>query len=142
MATGCDIIADWNDSAHSGEGGRLDQLDGLIQDFMHEYGFGGAEVGELPGLFEDEGVPAKYDPDSNTIFFDPDYLAGDSITPDEAVYLGIHEAIHAMDVLEDGGLDVGESAVAAAAFGLAADQTDECQSEEPESGAGGDTGEW
>jgi hypothetical protein len=87
-------------------------------------------------------VPARYDPDSNTIYFDSEYLAGEDITPDEAVYLGIHEAIHAMDALEDGSLDVGESAVASAAFALARDDTDDCQSEEPESGAGGDTGGW
>jgi hypothetical protein len=88
-------------------------------------------------------VPARYDPDSNTIYFDADYLAGDEISPDEAVYLGIHEAIHAMDALEDGSIDVPESAVAAAAYHLAQNETDDCQSEEPESsGGGGNTGDW
>ena len=78
--SGCDIIEDWNESDHSGPGGRLEQLDEMIQEFMASYGFGGAEVGEQSGLMEDEGVPARYDPDSNTIYFDADYLAGDEIT--------------------------------------------------------------
>jgi len=141
--TGCDVIEHWDDTDYSGPGGRLDQIDQLIQGFMETYGFDGTEVGEQAGLMDDEGVPAWYDPDSNTIFFDPDYLAGDSITPNEAVYLAIHESIHAMDILEDGSLDVTETAVAAAAFNLAQNETDDCQSEEPDSsGGGGNTGGW
>lgn len=141
--SGCDVIENWDDTAFSGPGGRLDQLEGLVDEFMGRYGFDGSNVQEQPGLMDDEGVPARYDPGSNTIFFDSDYLAGDQVTPDEAVYLAYHESIHAMDALEDGGIDVGEAATAASAFELARDDTDDCQSEEPESGGGtGDTGGW
>jgi len=141
--SGCDVIEYWNDTAFSGPGGRLDQLDQLIQEFMGSYGFDGAEVREQAGLMNDEGVPARYDPDSNSIFFDSDYLAGDSITPDEAVNLAIHEALHAMDALEDGGLDVTEGDVATAAFYMGLSETDDCECVQPDSnGDGGNTGDW
>ena len=140
---GCDVIEDWDDTEFSGPGGRLGQLEGLIDEFMGRYGFAGSDVMEQHGLMDDEGVPARYDPDSNTIYFDADYLAGSDITPDEAVYLAYHESIHAMDALEDGGIDVGEAAVAKAAYELARNDTDDCESEEPESGGDtGDTGGW
>ena len=142
MPTGCDIIEDWEDTDYSGPGGRFEQLSDFIDSFMERYGFA-SEVAEQPGLMDDEGVPAHYDPDSNTIFLDPDYFASEDISPDEAINLAIHESIHAMDVLEDGSLDVPEGEVARAAFHLGQNETDDCESVEPTSGAGnGNTGGW
>jgi Zn-dependent membrane protease YugP len=137
----CDVIEKWDETAYSGEGGRLDQLGDIVKETMESYGFDGVDVQEESGLMDDEGVPARYDPDDNTIYFDPDYLAGDSITPDEGVYLAMHEAIHAMDYLEDRELDVGEAEVASIAFGMSGEATDDCQSL-PDSSGTTDTGGW
>lgn len=138
----CDIIEQWDEAAFSGEGGRLDLIGDLVNETMETYGFETVPVAEWPGLMDTEYVPAKWDPDTKTIYFDPDYLASGELSSDEAVNLAIHESIHAMDELEDGELQVTEGQVAATAFSMYKNAVGDCQSEPPESGAGSDTGGW
>jgi len=146
----CDLIENWDETAFSGEGGRLDQIQDIVNEIMESYGFEGVDVVEMPGLMDSDAVAAMYDPSSvngsdiGMIYVDPDYLAGNEITAKEAVYLAIHESIHAMDAQEDGELDIGELDVVGTAFGMTGDATDDCDSEPPESRGddGGDTGGW
>jgi|GEM_PF-3285724 len=91
MAIDCEDVHNWQNMT---PGERYDALVEYTSDLLTDLGYHvpGFEMGDVPDDAEGEN-DGWYDPDTDTIRFDPD-LFGDDADPSGAYQMGAHEAAH------------------------------------------------